>query len=329
MKVLIVGFGSIGKRHARVLQYLYESRVEVFVLDSSEERRNEAVDQGFHIGSLNGRYDLVVIASSTASHVDVLDGLSVQSSMMIYLEKPVGSELKSIAPSIRRIQKELDRHDGQSIVGYMLRHHPAVKLLREMVDCGKFGQLLKYRAECGMYLPNWHPWEDYRDFYMSDIDGGGGALLDISHEIDLALSFAGPAESVQGSFGNLSGLECSSDDFAEFIIRHKSGAIGSVSLDLIQKDTFRQSRFIFEKSEATINFVDKTLTIHTGLNEVELHEFKCDPDFLYEASHRSLTEALGAGSASLKDGLDVMQVIDGVRLSNATGSRITLPVYSR
>lgn len=329
MQVLIVGFGSIGKRHARVLQSLYESKVEIFVLDSSEERLREAVDQGFHCGSLNAHYDLVVIATSTASHASVLDCLCVQSSMMIYLEKPVGSELKSIAPSIRRMQKELSRNGGSSVVGYMLRHHPAVKLLQDRMKHGKLGKLLKYRAECGMYLPNWHPWEDYRDFYMSDIDGGGGALLDISHEIDLALSFSGPADSVQGTFGNLSELECSSDDFAEFIIRHKSGAVGSVSLDLIQKDTFRQSRFIFEKGEAIINFVNKTVTIHTGLNEVESHEFKLDPVFLYEACHRSLIEASGAGSASLKDGLDVMQVIEAVRLSSATGSRIILPIYSR
>ena len=67
----------------------------------------------------------------------------------------------------------------------MLRHHPAVRKVKSIIDTGSLGRVLRYHSECGMYLPNWHPWEDYRDFYMSDIDGGGGALLDISHEIDL------------------------------------------------------------------------------------------------------------------------------------------------
>ena len=70
--------------------------------------------------------------------------------------------------------------------------------------------------------------------------GGGGALLDISHEIDLMLHLSGKVKSVYGKFGNISDLECSSDDYAEFILQHKNGVVGSVSLDLIQKNTFRK-----------------------------------------------------------------------------------------
>ena len=70
---------------------------------------------------------------------------------------------------------------------------------------------------------------------MSDIDGGGGALLDISHEIDLINYLAGYTSSVFGKFGNISSLECSSDDYAEMLLVHKNRCIGSISLDLIRR----------------------------------------------------------------------------------------------
>ena len=69
-------------------------------------------------------------------------------------------------------------------LGYMLHHHPVIKKMRDIINKGILGRVLLVRAEAGFYLPQWHPWEDYRDFYMSWKTGGGGALLDLSHEIN-------------------------------------------------------------------------------------------------------------------------------------------------
>ena len=66
-------------------------------------------------------------------------------------------------------------------------------------------------------------------------------------------------KSVYGKFGNISDLECSSDDYAEFILQHKNGVVGSVSLDLIQKNTFRKTRLILEKGEIELDFINKKI----------------------------------------------------------------------
>ena len=66
----------------------------------------------------------------------------------------------------------------------MLRLHPVLNKAKDLIDKDTIGRVLNVRAESGFYLPFWHPWEDYKDFYMSWKTGGGGALLDTSHEID-------------------------------------------------------------------------------------------------------------------------------------------------
>ena len=70
----------------------------------------------------------------------------------------------------------------------MMHYHPVLKRAR-FIESGTLGRILSVRAEGGFYLPFWHPWEDYRDFYMSWKTGGGGVLLDISHEIDYLNGF--------------------------------------------------------------------------------------------------------------------------------------------
>ena len=92
------------------------------------------------------------------------------------------------------------------IVGYMLPKHPVLLKVKDLITSERFGRILSVRAESGFYLPKWHPWEDYRDFYMSWKTGGGGALLDTSHEINYLQWLFGDFVEVNGIFGKVSDL---------------------------------------------------------------------------------------------------------------------------
>ena len=214
MKALVIGYGSIGKRHCRLLQTQQLRPSDIHISELQEKRVEDALSAGHQIYNLNGSedktFDIVVVASSTASHISILKMLP-KIKKLLYIEKPLAHNFLAVAPIARRLKKTNNK--AKIVVGYMLRQHPAVQVVKKIISENKLGQVLKYRAECGMFLPNWHPWEDYRDFYMSDIDGGGGALLDISHEIDLVSYLVGPSQRVFGILGNLSSLDCTSDDF--------------------------------------------------------------------------------------------------------------------
>ncbi len=329
MKVLIIGFGSIGKRHARIAQEALKVKPkDLYIRELIASRIEEAKSMGLQIETkdINIKFDIVVIAASTASHIAILNNIPTPTKLL-YIEKPLAHKYQEVAPTARQLSSKL-RGKKRSLVGYMLRHHPAVKRAKEIIASKKMGKVLKYRAECGMYLPNWHPWEDYRSFYMSQIDGGGGALLDISHEIDLVCHLVGSVSSVYGKYGNLSSLRCSSDDFAEFMLMHENGAVGSVSLDLIQKNTFRQTRIIMEKGEIEIDFINKKLSIASDINKVKEHSFKLNGDDLYIAQYKDVLYSKKPICCTLDEGLGVMEIIEAVRQSSSTGSAIHLPIYS-
>ena len=329
MSALVIGYGSIGNRHCRLLSKQGFKPEEIFVAELQKKRCEEAKSAGHKLFELKKddktAFDVVVVASSTASHTNVFQILP-KVNQLLYIEKPLAHNFLRVAPIARMLKRTIG--SAKIVVGYMLRQHPAVQLIKNRIESKEFGNVLKYRAECGMYLPNWHPWEDYRDFYMSDVDGGGGALLDISHEIDLMSYLVGPSRRVMGMLGNISDLECSSDDFSEIILHHHNGAIGSISLDLIQKDTFRKTRIVFDKAEIEIDFISKTLSIHSGIKEVVSEVFELGGDDLYLSQYKDALDTKGHISCTLEEALDVMQIIHGVRKSSEAGAFINLPIYS-
>ena len=329
MNALVIGYGSIGKRHCRLLLAIGLETQDIFVSEMQKKRVVEAKEAGHIIFDLGSNpaanFDIVVVASSTSSHIEVLK-LIPTVNKLLYIEKPLAHNFLKVAPMARSLKRRLN--DAKIVVGYMLRQHPAVQNLKKRIKEKEFGKILKYRADCGMYLPNWHPWEDYRDFYMSDIDGGGGALLDISHEIDLTSYLVGKSNRVFGLLGNLSDLECTSDDFSEIILQHENGAIGSISLDLIQKDTFRKTRIVFDKAEVEIDFIYKTLSIHKGIGDFSKEIFEFDSDYLYTTQYEDALNGDTNVSCSIDEALEVMQIIHAVRKSSETGAFINLPIYS-
>jgi len=330
MIALVIGYGSIGQRHCRLLQSLGLDPSDIYVADLQEDRAARAVAAGHLIFNLreqsdDNQFDIIVVAASTASHIKIIKNLPV-AKKLLYIEKPLAHNFLKVAPVARQLKRSMG--SAKVVVGYMLRQHPAVQEVKSIVENGKLGKILKYRAECGMFLPNWHPWEDYRDFYMSDIDGGGGALLDISHEIDLLSYLAGPSQRVFGLLGNLSDLECTSDDFSEIILHHKNNVIGSISLDLIQKDTFRTTRIVFEKGEVEINFIDKSLKIHHGIGKSDIEEYNLGSDDLYTRQYQDALDQNGSIACSLDEALSVMEIIHAVRRSSEIGGFINLPIYS-
>ena len=94
-------------------------------------------------------------------------------------------------------------------------------------------------------MPNWHPWEDYRKFYMAHKNQGGGVLLDTSHEINYLQRLFGKVKSIQGIVGKFSDLEITSDDLVLSILKFKrSNVIGHVHLDLLQFEKSRSFKII-------------------------------------------------------------------------------------
>lgn len=294
MRALVIGFGSIGRRHYEVLSGLGH---EVHVL-TSQILEGIKTYKDFSEIKLD-EFDYFVIATPTNEHYKNLEFLNENvKNKIIFCEKPLFESKK--APL---------KLENSVFVGYVLRYHP---LLLRLKDELKNEKVIFAQAKCAQYLPTWRPNSDYRKSYSSDKARGGGVLLDLSHEIDYLLWLLDDFEISFGVDAKISDLEISSDDFCAFFGKGKSGEIISVSLDYISKIT--QRTLLVETFEKTflLDFIANSLKIADKKGGILEFQVNLERNSMFEAMHKDI---LGEKkiACDYEFGLKTMSVIDGIR----------------
>lgn len=233
MKFLIAGLGSIGRRHLRNLLALGEQ--DILLYRTHQSSLPDDVLDSFLVetdleAALERHPDVVIISNPTALHLNVAIP-AAEAGCHIFLEKPISHSLDGID----NLQSALLRGGGSLLVGYHFRFHPGLKHIRSLLSDAAIGQPLSVRAHWGEYLPDWHPWEDYRQSYSARSLMGGGVILTLSHPFDYLRWLLGEVASLWAFTGKLSELEISVEDTAEIGLHFSSGMIGSLHLDYNQR----------------------------------------------------------------------------------------------
>lgn len=321
MYFLIVGCGSIGKRHIGILNSLGVGEIDI--VDPSKARREEVVS-GFNVKKAfeafdealkeKNKYKAVFVCTPTSLHVPVAIA-AAESGSHIFLEKPVSNNLEGV----ERLKKLLDENGLTLMVGYHLRFHPALKKVEELVHEQRIGHIYSVRAECGQYLPDWHPWEDYRKFYMSKKDLGGGAILDLSHELDCMRWLFGEVEEVGAIVDTISDLEIDSDDIAGLLLRFQNRIIATVHLDLLQRTYRRTCQIIGEKGTIFWDYTEKTIRVYLADTGWETFEYQEDKDSLYVNEVRHFLKCLEGKDlppVDLESGVNTLKIVLGALRSS-------------
>ena len=328
MKVTVIGNGSIGQRHLKGLTELSaELNIkEVRAFDINPERREQVraeipnVKIFESIEESVSKTDVVFMCAPTSLHIPIYENISKYGDFHIFFEKPLSHTIEGC----EQMLFDQKRKGKKTAVGYMLHDHPVLLEAKELIESDLLGRVLSVRAECGLYLPFWHPWEDYRDFYMSWKTGGGGALLDISHEINYLQWLFGDITEVQGYMGTISDLEISSDDLALSIMKFKSGVIGQIQLDLLQMEESRSCKVIGTNGVLVADLMNNSIKYNTKDN-VKWTEKNIDVDF-DKIYHREYTNTLNAFAGkhgyivSGEEAYATMEVIEAIRRSHAYSS---------
>jgi predicted dehydrogenase len=242
MRVLIAGLGSIGRRHLANLRSL-EPGAEILVW--RQHSHDAAVPTGadrvvFRIeDAIAWAPDAALLTGPSTTHIPAALPLA-QAGVPLFIEKPISAALDGVDELIAVCQ----RRSLPLMVGYNLRFHEPLKILRDAVAGGAIGRILSVRAEVGQYLPDWRRGADYRQSVTARGDLGGGVVLELSHELDYARWIAGEVTSVSAFTGKLSDLEIDVEDTAEIILWFACGAIGSIHLDMVQRSPVRICRVI-------------------------------------------------------------------------------------
>ena len=183
--------------------------------------------------------DAAIIASPATHHLQTAQPLA-ENGVHLFVEKPIADSIDGVD----RLIAECSDNGCVLMTGYNLRFDPSLKALKSVIDDGLIGNPVGLRAEVGQYLPDWRPTTDYRDAVSANRSLGGGALLELSHELDYAQWLMGDITSVSAQVGQVSDLEIDVEDIAELNVRFGSGAIGNIHLDFVQRTPSRQCRII-------------------------------------------------------------------------------------
>jgi predicted dehydrogenase len=252
-RILVVGCGSIGQRHIRNLLEL--GVAEVLAFDVREDRRREVENQNVQVlANLEEAWkkspDAVVIAVPPSLHIP-LALEAANHGCHLFIEKPLADGVQNI----RELLEVVGKKRLVTLVGCNMRFHPGLILVKQLLDEEAVGRIVSASAAFGQYLPDWHPWEDYRQSYSARRDLGGGIILDAIHELDYMRWLLGEIQSVVCFAGNLGGLDIETEDTAGLLLRFAGGAIGEIHLDYVQRAYSRTCQIVGDQGTIHWDYV--------------------------------------------------------------------------
>lgn len=334
-RVLIVGLGSIGKRHLRLARELLpDADIRVLrhqVCASIPEHANGC------FSSLKQAIDfapqVAVIASPATFHMDAAQPLA-QAGVHLLVEKPLSAAIDGV-PQLLEICRE---QKTVLMTGYNLRFLLSLQRFRDMLIERVLGRVLSVRCEIGQYLPSWRPDADYRQGVSARRELGGGALLELSHELDYLRWVFGEVEWVKATLSRQGSLEIDVEDTAHLILGFAPAAsghqlIGTVNLDFVRHDTTRLCTAICEKGSLRWNGLTGVVELFEagGKEWQELFSHSHQRDDSYLAEWQNFIECVTKHKTPLitgEDGLKVIQIIEAARHSAASGGQIPVQLMA-
>ena len=251
MSVLIIGYGSIGKRHTNNLLGMNGIQISVCTKNSDIQKLKGKNIQVFQTvqEATKKKFDVVVICNETRFHVPTAIKFA-NKGCHIFFEKPISDSLKDIS-KLRSIikQKKLI-----TMIGCNMRFQKGIEIVKKIIEKETIGRIFSVSVENGSYMPDWHPWEDYRKSYASNKKLGGGVVLTQIHEFDYLFWFFGKVKEVFSVNGKLSNLEIDVEDFSTSILKFDKKIIAKVHLDYFQRPSSRACKIIGTKGQIRWNW---------------------------------------------------------------------------
>jgi predicted dehydrogenase len=316
MKILFVGLGSIGQRHLRNLQKIGDFSYYAFRnrnLPLPAELQNihiETIESLSQIEALG--IDFAIIAAPPSVQEKVLFDI-VESGIDFFVEKPIGIKYEVVA-AIAALAKEKQLI---SMVGYNLRFHPVVQKVKEILDKNKLGNIASIRVSVGQYLPDWHPHEDYRQGYSANRSLGGGAILDLIHEIDLAYSLFGTVADVLCFKAKSSHLEIDTEDVAEMLIKFESGIIASIHTDYICRAGHRKGMIIGDGGSLEYDLLENSIVLKIANQNIQRMSFEFERNDMYLNEMKLFISSVHnrvLPDSNIHAGLDVLKIANQAHL---------------
>jgi predicted dehydrogenase len=251
------------------------------------------------------RPDAVLVCTPPSFHVTQAMQ-AIAAGAHVFIEKPLSHSMEGVKALLSAA-----RASGRVVqVGYNLRFHPAIGKLKQIVDEKIIGRILWTRAEVGQYLPDWRPWQDYRQSYTARRELGGGIILDASHELDYLLWFFGEPVEVLCMASTVSQLAVNVEDSASLLLRFASGSHADLHLDFVQRVPSRSCKLVGEEGTAIWEGGDAaSVRLLRPNREPEDFHYDFDDNEMYVAEMKGFLHCIETGQSPLVDAEQAAKVL--------------------
>lgn len=322
MKILIVGTGSIGMRHLRnCLAIDHSASIAVVSRNKSQIEEFPTLKIYATIAAAfsdQQKYDAAIVATPTSLHIENCVDLIQNGIQKIYLEKPVAQNLDHVDSLVALAQAK----NVAVFVGFDLRFDLGLNQVKSLLEKKVIGNLISFQAEVGQYLPDWRQGTNYKEGMSAKVALGGGVMLDLIHEFDYLSWILGGFQRVYGFHKKIEKLAIETEGIAVNILETKSGVLGVLSLDYIQKALNRNAKFIGDAGTIEWNYVTAEVKWNTHDNQdwqyfdyknvARNDRFLTILDTFLKASSPSFDDRL----TSLEEGIQALRTVVQAKNSN-------------
>jgi len=268
VKILIAGLGSIGQRHARNLRALLGASVDLIAYRTRGLPHVITESMTLEEGDVEERYGIrahdhlpralaeqpaaTIICNPSSLHLEVArEALDAGSHVLI--EKPLSHSWDDVEPLI----EVADRRQLVAAVAYQMRFHPELHRVRESLCGHAIGEIRSVRAVWHEYLPEAHPYEDYRQSYAARAGLGGGVLRCFIHEFDYLYWLFGLPVDVSTAGGNTGALDIDVEDTAFTRMQYNIGGRSvpvDVDLSFAKRERIRTLDITGDRGSIRVDF---------------------------------------------------------------------------
>ena len=320
-KVLVVGSGSIARRHLSNFRRLLPNAGVGCVSASGRPLADGETVATTQLQSIAAAVawapDLAVVASPAPLHLDHACQL-LDAGIPVLIEKPLSDRLERV----RTVAPLLARHRDRIEVAYNLRYLSSAGQMKALIDEGRVGRILGLRIEVGQYLPDWRPQADYRRMVSANLSLGGGVLLELSHELDYLTWLFGRFDQVFCIAANSGQMEIDVEDHADILLS-RDGLTAQVHLDFLQRRVSRSCKVIGATGTLHWDLVANRIALDGPAGEeILFSDPLVDRNDMYVELLRGFIEVATGRAApriTLDDGLVVLGMIEAMRESASTG----------
>ena len=245
MRFLQVGLGSMGKRRIRCLKKL--GYTDVLAFDLREDRRKEA-EEKYGVKTTGdirtvdfNSIDMIIISTPPHKHDEYID-------LAIQKKKPAFVEASVVLGILEKLEKVASKAGVLIAPSCTLKYHAGIKNIIEIAKSGKYGKVTNFTYHSGQYLPDWHPYENVKDFYVSKKETGAAREI-VPFELAWLVDIAGFPVGVKGFNGKTMDVGADIDDTYIIAMKFKNNIYGLINIDVVSRYATRNFILNMEKAQ--------------------------------------------------------------------------------